>query len=63
MDTYPAALPEALDEDLQIVRSTLAGILDDVSSLSEPAGNAVRDALHQIDAAHADFISSLEEEV
>lgn len=61
MDGHSPISPEVLDEDLQIVRCTLASIVDDVSTLSEPAGHAVRDALERIDAAHAEFVSAVKE--
>jgi hypothetical protein len=61
MDGHSPISPQVLDEDLQIVRSTLASIVDDVSSLSAQAGDAVRDALERIDVAHAEFVSSVKD--
>jgi hypothetical protein len=61
MDAPTAIAPEALDQDLQLVRTTLAAVLDDVNRLSSQAGWAIRDALEKIDAAHAEFLNSLEE--
>ena len=58
MDPQPAPSPQVLDEDLQIVRATLASISDDVNRLSPPAGQAVNDALAKIDEAHAQFVRS-----
>lgn len=51
-------LPQVLDEDLQIVRATLASISDDVHRLSPQAGQAVFEALTKIDEAHAEFVRS-----
>ena len=56
MDPQPAPSPQVLDEDLQIVRATLASISDDVNRLSPHAGQAVNDALVKIDEAHAEFV-------
>jgi hypothetical protein len=50
--------PHELDQDLQIVRATLATISDDVNRLSPDAGRAVFDALEKIDEAHAEFVRS-----
>lgn len=50
--------PQVLDEDLQIVRATLASISDDVRRLSPRAGQAVCEALTKIDQAHAEFVRS-----
>lgn len=56
MDQHPSPSPQALDEDLQIVRATLATISADVNRVSPPAGQAVHDALQRIDQAHAEFV-------
>ncbi|WP_158305458.1 hypothetical protein [Opitutus terrae] len=48
--------PHVLDEDLQIVRATLASISDEVHRLSPVAGEAVSDALAKIDEAHEEFL-------
>ncbi len=56
MDAHQPPLPQELDEDLQIVRATLATISDDVRRLSPHAGRAVHDALEKIDEAHAEFV-------
>ena len=45
---------QVLDEDLQIMRATLATIADDVQSLSGEAGHAVVEALEKIDHAQAE---------
>ena len=58
MDTQPGLSPQVLDEDLQIVRATLASISTDVNRLSPNAGQAVNDALIKIDEAHAAFVRS-----
>jgi len=53
MDASATLPPHVLDEDLQIVRATLASISHDVNRLSPHAGQAVNDALTKIDEAHA----------
>lgn len=58
MDARPSLPPQELDQDLQIVRATLATISDDVNRLSPQAGQAVNDALEKIDEAHAEFVRS-----
>ena len=58
MDSLPCPSPQVLDEDLQIVRATLASISEDVNRLSPNAGQAVNDALVKIDEAHAEFVRS-----
>ena len=58
MDAQLPLSPQILDEDLQIVRATLATISDDVNRLSPHAGRAVHDALEKIDEAHAQFIQA-----
>lgn len=55
-----SSFPQVLDEDLQIVRATLASIFEAVNRLSPQAGQAVHAALENIDRAHAEFVSSLE---
>lgn len=56
MDAHPTLPAQELDEDLQIVRATLATISYDVNRLSPHAGRAVHDALEKIDEAHAEFV-------
>jgi hypothetical protein len=56
MDPQSPLSPQILDEDLQIVRATLASISDDVNRLSPHAGQAVYDAMEKIDEAHAAFV-------
>lgn len=58
MDAPSSLPPQILDEDLQIVRATLATISDDVNRLSPHAGRAVLDALDKIDQAHSEFVRS-----
>lgn len=62
MDFHPSLPPQVIDEDLQIVRATLATICDEVNRLSPHAGRAVTDALEKIDEAHAEFIRSAQVE-
>ncbi len=60
---FPSFLPpQVLDEDLQIVRATLASISEDVNRLSPQAGQAVNDALEKIDEAHAEFVRCSQDE-
>lgn len=56
MDKPSSFSPQLLDEDLQIVRATLATISDDVEKLSPTAALAVHDAMKKIDEAHAEFL-------
>ena len=59
----PSSLPPAvLDEDLQIVRATLASICDEVNRLSPTAGHALTDALERIDVAHEEFLRASSDE-
>lgn len=58
MNAPSSVPPHELDEDLQIVRATLATISEDVNRLSPDAGRAVHDALEKIDEAHAEFVRS-----
>jgi len=45
---------QILDEDLQIVRATLAVIADDVQQFSGEAGHAIVEALEKIDHAQTE---------
>ena len=45
---------QVLDEDLQIVRATLATIADDVWHFSGEAGHAIVEALEKIDHAQSE---------
>lgn len=47
----PRLTREVLDEDLQIIRATLATIHGDLHRLSSDAGEAVKRALNSIDEA------------
>jgi hypothetical protein len=46
---------QILDEDLQIIRVTLATIVTDVRQFSARAADAVQDALAKLDAAQREF--------
>ena len=46
---------QILDEDLQIIRVTLATIVSDVRSLSSRAADAVQEALEKLDKAQREF--------
>jgi ElaB/YqjD/DUF883 family membrane-anchored ribosome-binding protein len=46
---------QMLDEDLQIVRVTLATILDDVRTFSDQAANAIQEAIERLDRAQSEF--------
>ncbi|MDE3084533.1 MAG: hypothetical protein KGJ37_04845 [Verrucomicrobiota bacterium] len=49
---------QTLDEDLQIVRATLAAISGDVGNFSGKAGHAVAEALEKLDRAQEEFVRS-----
>jgi hypothetical protein len=52
----PSSLPQqVLEEDIQIVRATLASITDDLTRFSPQAGQAVSEALEKLDEARAEF--------
>jgi hypothetical protein len=51
--------PEMLDEDLQIIRATLATIAGAVHRHSTMAGVALENALAQLDLAQAEFAEAL----
>ncbi len=44
-----------LDEDLQIVRVTLATILDDVRAFSDQAADTIQEAIERLDRAQSEF--------
>lgn len=46
---------EILDQDLQIVRVTLAAISPDVRGFSGPAADAIEEALERLDSAREAF--------
>lgn len=52
--------PQVLDEDLQIIRATLATITGAVHHHSRMAGVALENALAQLDLAQAEFAASLQ---
>jgi len=56
MDAFTPMDPQILDEDLQIVRATLATITGDVHRLSPAAGQALDEARAKLDQAHAEFV-------
>jgi len=54
----PPAVPESrqiLDEDLQIIRVTLAAIMDDVRHFSGNAADSMQEALEKLDRAQSEF--------
>jgi hypothetical protein len=60
MNSNTPLLREILDEDLQIVRGTLAAISDDVRSFSSRAADAIQDALVKLDCAQQEFARTRE---
>ena len=46
---------QILDEDLMIIRATLATIVDDVRRFSGGAADAIKKALEQLDRAQGEF--------
>ncbi len=46
---------QTLDEDLQIIRVTLATITDDVRHFSKAAAKAMQEALQKLDLAQREF--------
>jgi hypothetical protein len=46
---------QILDEDLQIIRVTLATIITDIRQFSSRAADAVQDALAKLDSAQEEF--------
>ncbi|HZP61081.1 MAG TPA: hypothetical protein VFB27_12220 [Opitutaceae bacterium] len=54
MESQNSPNVQLLDEDLQIVRATLATIADDVNYYSGAAGHAIVEALEKIDHAQAE---------
>lgn len=55
MEQSTPARRQILDEDLQIIRVTLATISADVRHFSAPAADAVQEALEKLDAAQKEF--------
>ena len=46
---------QTLDEDLQIIRVTLAAIMDDVRHFSGHAADSMQEALEKLDRAQREF--------
>jgi hypothetical protein len=59
MNPPESLTPQVLDEDLRIIRATLATITGAVHRQSEMAGVALENALAQLDLAQAEFSESL----
>jgi hypothetical protein len=55
MDSLPCSRRQILDEDLQIVRVTLATIVADVRSYSEQAADTIEEAIARLDRAQLEF--------
>jgi ElaB/YqjD/DUF883 family membrane-anchored ribosome-binding protein len=55
MSPTTASRHQMLDEDLQIVRVTLATILDDVRAFSDQAADAIQEAIERLDRAQSEF--------
>ncbi len=55
MDYLAPSRREMLDQDLQIVRVTLATISDDVRGFSGSAADAIQEALEKLDCAQEEF--------
>lgn len=59
MNPPESLTPQVLDEDLRIIRATLATITGAVHRQSGMAGVALENALAQLDLAQAEFSESL----
>ena len=55
MSPTTASRHQMLDEDLQIVRVTLATILDDVRTFSDQAADTIQEAIERLDRAQNEF--------
>jgi len=55
MSPTTASHRQMLDEDLQIVRVTLATILEDVRAFSDQAADAIQEAIERLDRAQSEF--------
>ena len=55
MQPSPPSQRQVLDEDLQIIRVTLATITDDVRTFSGRAADAIQEALEKLDFAQQEF--------
>jgi hypothetical protein len=58
METFPLLTRQIIDEDIQIVRATLATISGEVNRLSPEAGRAFHDAMEKIEEAHEEILRS-----
>ena len=55
MESSASSKRQILDEDLQIIRVTLATITDDVRRISGRAADAIQEALAKLDVAQREF--------
>jgi hypothetical protein len=55
MSSTTASRRQMLDEDLQIVRVTLATILTDVRTFSDQAADTIQEAIERLDRAQSEF--------
>ena len=55
MSPTTASRRQMLDEDLQIVRVTLATILKDVRTFSDQAADTIKEAIERLDRAQNEF--------
>ena len=55
MEPLASSKRQILDEDLQIIRVTLATITDDVRRISGHAADAIQEALAKLDVAQREF--------
>ena len=55
MEPTPSSKRQILDEDLQIIRVTLATITEDVRRISGRAADAIQEALAKLDVAQREF--------
>ena len=55
MDPLPCSRRQILDEDLQIVRVTLATIVADVRAISQQAAGTIQEAIERLDRAQREF--------
>jgi hypothetical protein len=53
---------QILDEDLQIIRATLATIVEEVRDFSGGAADAIKEALEKLDRAQREFSRGSEPE-
>ena len=55
MSPTTASRRQMLDEDLQIVRVTLATIMEDVRAFSDQAAGTIQEAIERLDRAQSEF--------